>query len=153
MFSDRLWGALVVLAVAAFVALCRGSERLILEANPPVESVPLRADALRGRTVTFSAKTVTASHPDWVEVLTSTGTMRVLGQCSPAARPGDVLSATGTVTGPREIRADRLRVHAGYFWKRPLNYAVSILTLLLFVVWAAPLFRGRLRGVQLRSRH
>jgi len=138
MFSDRFWALKVALAAAAFAGLCRWSDVRLREPSP---------------VVTLSANRVTASDPDWVEVLTSDGPIRVLGQCSPAARPGDILSATGTVIGPRQIQAIRLRVHTGYAWKRPLNYAVSILTLILFVAWAAPLFRGRFHGVPLRSRH
>ena len=152
MFSDRFWWLKAAAAVAAFAALCRWSDVQVRKADPPVEFLPLRSDALLGRAVHLTAKTVLASHPEWVEVLTSAGRIRVLGQSSPAARVGDVLSATGTVAGPREIRAERVRVHGGYGWKRPLNYAVSILTLLLFLLWAAPLFRGRLHAVRLRSR-
>ena len=152
MFSDRFWGIKVALAAAAFAALCQGSDRLLLE-DSHVESRALRSDTLLGRPVHLSAKTVTASDPDGVEVLTSDGPIRVVGQSSPAARPGDVLSATGTVIGPRQVRATRLRVHTGYAWKRPLNYAVSILTLIVFAVWAAPLFRGRFHDLLLRSRH
>lgn len=152
MFSDRLWWLKAAVALAAFAALCRWSEVQVRDFDPPIESLPLRSDALLGRAVHVSAKTVLASHPEWVEVQTSSGPIRVLGQSSPAARVGDVLSATGTVAGPREIRAVRVRVHGGYAWKRPLNYAVSILTLVLFVLWAAPLFRGRLQAVRLRSR-
>ena len=152
MFSDRFWGVKVALAAVAFAALCRWSEDRLQEASP-VESMPLRGDSFLGHVVHLSAKRVTASDPDWVEVQTIDGPIRLVGQSSPAARPGDVLSATGTVLGPREIRAIRLRVHQGYAWKRPLNYAVSILTLILFAVWAAPLFRGRFHDVRLRSRH
>ncbi|HEX7901404.1 MAG TPA: hypothetical protein VF950_26835 [Planctomycetota bacterium] len=151
MFSDRFWGLKAALAAAAFAALCRWSDVQVRQADPPVESVPLRSELLRGRVVHVSAKEVTASHPDWVEVLTAAGTIRLIGQTSPAAKPGDILSAVGTVAGPREIRADRLRLHPGYAWKRPLNYAVSFLALALFVAWAAPLFQ--LRGFVLRSRH
>ena len=153
MFSDRFWWLKAAVAVAAFAALCRGSAVQVAAADPPVEYLPLRSDDLLGRVVHVTAKTVLASDPAWVEVLTSSGRVRVLGQSSPAARVGDVLSAIGTVAGPREIRAERIRVHGGYGWKRPLNYAVSILTLLLFLLWAAPLFRGRFRDLRLRSRH
>ena len=153
MFSDRFWWAKVALAVAAFVALCRWADVQIRQADPHVESLPLRTDALLGRVIHVSAKHVIASSPEWVEVLTAGGPIRVIGQTSPAARPGDVLSATGTAAGPRAVLATRLRVHAGYGWKRTLNYAVSILTLVLFLAWAAPLFRGRFRDLLLRSRH
>jgi hypothetical protein len=153
MFSDRFWWAKVALAAAAFAGLCRWSEIQVLQADPPVESLPLRSDVLLGRVVHVNSKPVLASHPEWVEVLTAAGPIRVLGQSSPAARPGDVLSATGRVAGPREVRADRVRLHPGYDWKRKLNYAVSALTLIVFLVWAAPLFRGRLHDVLFRSRY
>jgi len=150
MLSNRFWGLKVALAAAAFAALCHWSDLRLRSTLPPVESW---SDSHLGRTVHLSAQKVGASDPDWIEVLTSDGPIRILGQSTPAARPGDVLSAVGTVAGPRQVRAVRVRVHTGYAWKRPLNYAVSILTLIVFAVWAAPLFRGRFHDLLLRSRH
>jgi hypothetical protein len=148
-FSDRLRWAKAALAAAAFAGLCHWSERRALELDPPVEAFPLHPERFRGRDVGVSLKTVSASHPDWIEVSTGSGPLRVFGQTSPAARKGDVLSAVGPAVGPREIQARRLRLHEGYRWKRALNYAVSALTLVLFLVWAAP--RRRFDGL-LRSR-
>lgn len=147
-FSDRLRWTQALLAVLAFAALCHWSERRALELDPPVELLPLQPERFAGRDVHLSLKTVSASHPDWIDVSTGSGTLRVLGQTSPAARKGDVLSAAGPATGPREIRARRLRLHEGYGWKRALNYAVSAITLVLFLVWAAPprRFDGLLRS-------
>lgn len=152
-FSDRLRGVKILLAAAAFAGLCWASEVQVRRHDPPVETLPLNAEVLLGREIKVSAKTVSAAHPDWVELRTASGPIRVLGRCSPPARVGDVLSAVGVATGPREIRASRLRVHEGFGWKRPLNYGVSALTLFLFALWAAPFLRGRLRDGLLRSRY
>lgn len=131
MFSDRFRWIKAALALAAFAGLCVHADAEIARLEPPLETV---SDSLRGRTVTGASKRVVASAPDWIEVSTSSGPLRVRGQTSPGARPGDTVTFFGEVVGPREVRPDRLRLNPGHAWKRPLNYVVSILTLL---VWAA----------------
>ncbi len=153
MFSDRLRWLKALLAAAAFVALCRQSKTDADLAEPSVERMPTSFDTLRGRRIVAATRRVAAADPDWIEIHTSVGPIRLLGQSSPAARPGDVVSAVGTIVGPREIRPDRLRLHPGFAWKRPLNYTVSALVLALFLAWAVRRFQLRLPLPLFRSRH
>jgi len=152
MFSERFRGTRAFAALLAFAALGHLARLQVPQADPPIESLPLRFDTLQGRPIAVAAKSVIASGPDWVEVHTASGPIRVLGQSSPAARPGDVLSAVGTAAGPRLVAGERLRTHPGYRWKRPLNYAVSALTLAIFLLWARSFLRGRKLDGLLRSR-
>lgn len=152
MFSDRFRGARAFAALLAFASLCHLARRQVPAADPPLESLPLRFDAIQGRRVCVNAKTVLASGPEWVDVHTSSGPVRVLGQSSPAARKGDVLSAVGTAAGPRLVLGERLRTHPGFVWKRRLNYAVSVLTFGVFLLWARRFLLGRRGDGLLRSR-
>lgn len=135
MFSDRLRWVKGGAALALFAGLCLYADAEIARREPPLETL---SEALRGRTVNGASKQVVAAEPDWLDVATPSGPVRVLGQTSPAARPGDTVTFTGEVVGPREIRPARLRLNAGHAWKRPLNYIVSAATLL---AWAALLLR------------
>jgi hypothetical protein len=153
LFSNRLRVVKVLLAAAAFAALCRQAGVEIGRAHPEIELMPAHFDALRGRTVIAVGRRVSASDAEAIEVATLAGPIRILGQTSPPARPGDVVSATGDVVGPREIRPTRLRLHPGFAWKRALNYAVSALTLAVFVLWALRRFGLRFPADLLRSRH
>ena len=150
MFSARFRGLKALAALLAFAGLAHAARRQVPEVDPPIEALPLRFDRLQGRPIHVAAKTVTASGPDWVEVKTASGPIRVLGQSSPPAKAGDVLSATGRAEGPRLVRGERLRTHPGFAWKRPLNYAVSVLTFGIFLLWAARF--TRLPDHLLRSR-
>ena len=153
MFSDRLRWLKAALAAAAFVALCRQAKIDTDRAEPSLQRMPTSFDTLRGRRIAASTRRVAAADPDWIEIHSEAGPIRILGQTSPAARPGDVVSTVGEIVGPREIRPDRLRLHPGYAWKRPLNYAVSLLVLVAFLAWAIRRFQLRLPLPLFRSRY
>jgi hypothetical protein len=153
LFSDRLRALKAALAAAAFVLLCRYAHQAISRNQADLERVPAYFDALRGREVPIITRQVTAADAGSLEIATGSGPLRVQGQTSPPAAPGDIVSGFGEVVGPRQIRPRLLRLHPGYAWKRALNYAVSTLTLGLFVLWTVRRFGLRFPRSLLRSRH
>ena len=153
LFSDR-WRALkAVLAAAVFIGLCRYTRQEVGRTQIDLERVPAYFDSVRGREVSIVARQVTAADAESVEISTNSGPLRIQGQTSPPAVAGDVVSGFGEIVGPRRIRPRVLRLHPGHAWKRPLNYAVSALTLALFVAWAVRRFQLRVPRALLRSRH
>jgi hypothetical protein len=139
LFSDRAWPLKVLVSLSLFAWCCHASqERLGRELVEP-EEVVLQPERVEGKACHGWARLVLEAEEDAVRIDTSSGPVRVEGV---RAEPGSFVSFSGRAAGPRLIRADRYRVNAGYAWKRPLNYAVSAITVLV-VAWS---LRRRFRG-------
>jgi hypothetical protein len=149
MFSDRGWIFKVAGALLAFAALCHHSLRSLPELLVDDELIATKPHLVRGRQTHLWAKTVTAADPEGVTLAGKLGPIRVQGV---QAAPGDVVTVVGLIEGPRLVRALRFQQNEGYRWKRPLNYAISLLTLAVVLVAAARRFRLRLRDGLLEAR-
>ena len=66
--------------------------------------------------------------------------------------PGEFVSVVGRIAGNRRIEAVSVQVNEGWAWKRPLNYVVSVATVLVFLWLVRKRFRMRLSEGLFRSR-
>jgi hypothetical protein len=139
MFSDRLWILKAAAALGLLSAVFTIGHLKLEEQYPPIERVALFSGHLRGRVLHRSSDRVLDSDPQGFRVDTRVGPMRFLTSTPPA--PGEFVSMNVRVIGPRTLEVIDLTPLPGYSWKRPLNYGVSILTLLVYL-W---LVRGRFR--------
>jgi hypothetical protein len=144
MFSDRFWLLKAAAALGIFAALCTRSRTEFSRKAAELDQAAMPPDRVRGMPVYFWARKVLSLQPDGFEVQSRVGPCRVLAT-PPFPAPGEHVSAAGTIVGYRLIRADRVQVNEGYRWKRPLNYAVSVATVLVFLGLIRKRFRGRLR--------
>ena len=128
MFSDRLWLLKAAAAVGLLSLVCTVSHQDITLRQPPVERVALSWEALRDRTFHNIAERVLAADDRSFQFKTQVGPMRILTDSPPPV--GSYVSFNARPVGPRTLQALALDVHSGYTWKRPLNYVISILTLL-----------------------
>jgi hypothetical protein len=149
MFSDRGWACKVAGALLAFASLCHHSARSLSDLLVDDEFVATKPHLVRGKLTHLWAKTVTAADPGGVTLACALGPVRVEGV---RAATGDVVTVVGVVEGPRLVRALRFQQNEGYRWKRPLNYAISLLTLGVVLAAAARRLRLRLRDGLLEAR-
>jgi hypothetical protein len=150
LFSDRLWGLKLALAVAAFAVLGHHARGRMRERYPHIAGVSVYGDSLRGKTVSVQALTVVGHAPDGFDLDTSVGPMRIVSDGRPPV--GEAVSVVGRVLGNRRIEAVRIQANEGWAWKRPLNYSVSVATLLVFLWLVRDRFRLRLADGLFRSR-
>jgi hypothetical protein len=128
MFSDRLWLLKAAAAVGLLSLVCTLSHQDITSRQPPMERVALSWEALRDRTFHQTAQRVLAADDRSFQLNTLVGPMRLLTDSPPPA--GSYVTFKARPVGPRTLQVLALDVHSGYEWKRPLNYIVSILTVL-----------------------
>ena len=150
MFSDRLWILKLLLAAGLFAVLGHRARREFAEVDPQPELAPVYFGKMRGKTVSLWARPVLASAPDGFDVQTRIGRFRVLSPERPPA--GECVSVRARVAGPRTLEAIAVQRNEGVRWKRPVNYVVSVLTLLGFLFWAGRRFRWPIREGLFRSR-
>lgn len=150
LFSDRLWLVKLALAAGLFAWMCHFAQAEIREIHPNVSRVAMFGDALRNKQVSVSAREVVGHAPDGFDVDTDVGPMRILT----AERPpqGTIVTVRGRVAGNRRIEATRVQINEGWEWKRPLNYGVSVATVLVFLWLIRGRFRLRLSEGLFRSR-
>lgn len=148
--SDRFWLAKLALAAALFALLCHDARARIGPLQPSYARVSVYGEKLRGQTVSAQAYEVLGHAPDGFDLDSGAGPMRIVT----AERPpvGETVSIVGRIAGNRRIEATRVQVNEGWRWKRPLNYAVSIATVLVFLWLARGRFRMRLAEGLFRSR-
>ena len=115
-----------------------------------LNSPPPRETWFWGMTCNLWAKRVLSSDATGFEVPTQAGPLRVEGFQAP---PGSLVSVIGTVAGPRLIRAEKIRINEGYAWKRPLNYGISVLTVLAVLLSLRNRFRWRARDGVVQGRY
>jgi hypothetical protein len=66
---------------------------------------------------------------------------------------GEVISAVVRPVGPRQLEAVRLEVNEGFRWKRPLNYCISVLTVIVYFLLIRHRFRWNPEVGLFRSRY
>ena len=150
LFSDRLWIAKLALAACLFVWMCHFAQARISDLHPKVSRVAVFGDSMRGRRVSVSAREVLGHAPDGFDIETDVGPMRILTPERPAQ--GTLVTVVGLVAGKGRIEATRVQVNEGWEWKRPLNYGVSVATVLVFLWLVRRRFRWRLSEGLFRSR-
>lgn len=151
MFSDRWWIAKAAAALLLLAGLCRRADRGLEELHPDVERVALFTDDLRNKTVILWGRKVLSRDATGFEIDTRVGPVRILTTEAPAA--GQYISAVARPVAARTLQATTLQINAGWNWKRPLNYAISVLTLLAYLWIIRGRFRGRIEEGVLRSRY
>jgi len=151
MFSDRWWIAKAAAALLLLAGLCRLADRRLREIHPDVERVALFTEDLRGKTVILWGRKILSRDDSGFEVDTKVGPVRVLAADPPPA--GEVISAVARPTGIRTLAATSLQINAGWSWKRPLNYLISIVTVLAYLWIVRGRFRWRIEEGVIRSRY
>lgn len=139
MLSDRFWFLKLALAAGLFAFLCRWAQSDISSVEPDVETALYDFEHVRGKPVYMWAKQVLTKQEGRFTVGTRVGPFEVLSPLQPQV--GDHVIVVGRITGPRTVTAHGARVMDGYLWKRPLNYGLSAVTLVVYL-W---LIRRRFR--------
>ena len=150
LFSDRFRGLKLGAAAALFVGLCYWAHVRIGPEYPPLGVVALYGDRWRDKVVGAQGHSVLAHAPDGFDMESRDGPLRIVTPLRPAV--GTHVSVVGRVEGNRRIEAMNVKVDEGWAWKRPLNYGVSIATVLMFLWLIRGRFRIRLAEGLFRSR-
>jgi hypothetical protein len=143
MFSDRWWIFKVACALFFLAAVCRAGQNLLNDRHPPVERVAVFTDDLRNKTIALMGKKVLRSDAEGFEIASRVAPVRVLTSQPPPV--GVYVSLVGRPTGPGTLTASAVQINAGWAWKRPLNYIVSILVVLAYGWAVRDRFRWRIR--------
>lgn len=151
MFSDRLWILKAAAALGLLSLLCTVSHRKLSARFPQVERVALDPDALRGRVFHLQGQQVRSADAQGFEVGTSVGPLRLLTPTPPPA--GSFVTVNARAVGLRTLEVVEMNVHSGYRWKRPLNYAISILTVIGYLWLVRRRFRWQPEDGVIRSRY
>lgn len=151
MFTDRWWIAKVAAALLLFSGLCRWSGELLEELHPEPERSALYTDDIKDKTVLILGKKVESSDTEGFVYQTHVGPLRVLTPTPPPV--GEYVSAIARPVATRTLRASVVQVNAGWKWKRPLNYAISIGVLLAYLFHHRRLFRWPAAGGLFRGRY
>jgi hypothetical protein len=128
MFSDRLWLLKAAAAVGLLSLVCTLSHQDITVRFPPVERVALSWEALRDHTFHLTGQRVFAADAQGFQIGTQVGPLRLLTDTPPPV--GSYVTFNARPVAPRTLQILAMDVHSGYTWKRPLNYIISILTVL-----------------------
>jgi hypothetical protein len=151
MFSDRLWLLKAAAALGLFSLLCTVAHRDLERRSPSSDRIPLKYREWHGRVFHLTAKDVVAADAESFQIATRVGPLRIL---TPTPPPVDsVVTFHARVLGPRTLEVIDLVVHRGYGWKRPLNYVVSILTVIGFLWLVRRRFTWRPEQGFFRSRY
>jgi len=151
MFSDRLWILKVALALGALGFLGTQARKALEETQPDIERVAVFSEQLKDHTLYVSNKTVVGTDSTGLRIQTDVGPMHL--QTPQRAAVGDIVSALARPIGPRRMEVIRLQVNEGFRWKRGLNYAVSVLTVLAYLWLIRHRFRWNPSAGFLRSRY
>ena len=151
MFSDRLWILKAAAALGLFGWLCTDARRTLSELQPDLERVALYTNDLNAHVIHAAGKQVRSSDAAGFEVSTRVGPMRVLSALHPPV--GATVSMNVRPVGPRTVQALSVQVHEGYAWKRPLNYGISILTVIAYLWIIRKRFRWRIEEGVIRSKY
>jgi hypothetical protein len=151
MFSDRLWIVKLVAVLGLLSWLGHDARRAFLELSPDVERVALNPEGHQEQMIHLWAQRVKQVSPSGFEISTKVGPMWIL---TPAPPPvGEHVSILAHPVLPRTLQAVALQVNHGYGWKRPLNYALSVLTVLVYLWLVRRRFHWRIEQGLFRSRY
>jgi hypothetical protein len=151
MFSDRLWILKAAAALGLLSLLCNVVHRDLAARFPQVEKVALHPESLRGHVFHLSGQRVQIADGQGFQIATQVGPIRLLTPTPPPA--GAYVTVNARAVGVRTLEVVDMSVHSGYGWKRPLNYAVSILTVIGYLWLIRRRFRWRPEDGVIRSRY
>lgn len=151
MFSDRWWIAKAAAALGLFAVVSFFSAETIEELHPEIEQVAVFTEDLRTKTLYLWGRKVLTADAAGFEIGSKVGPIRVLSANPPPV--GAIISAVVRPTGTRTLTASSVYVNAGWEWKRPLNYAGSILVVLVWLWSVRRTFRWRIEDGVFRSRY
>jgi hypothetical protein len=150
MFSDRLWILKAATALGLLALLCTYSHRKLSDRFPQVELLAL-SDSLRGHVFHLAGHRVLAADARSFQIATSVGPMRLLTPTPPPVE--SYVTCNARAVGIRTLEVVDLFVHSGYGWKRPLNYGISVLTVIGYLWLVRRRFRWQPEEGVLRSRY
>jgi hypothetical protein len=151
MFSDRLWIVKAGVALGLLAWLCQDTRRTFSVLHPEVEVAALDSVSLRTRRIHIWAKQVQTVDATGFQISTGVGPVRIVTPAQPPV--GEYVSIIARPTGPRTLEALALQVNHGYAWKRPLNYGISILTVLGYLWIVRRRFRWRIADGVFRGKY
>ncbi len=149
-FSDRFRLLKMGSGAFVFVLLCQHARSQFGALHPDLSRVTVFGESLKGMTIHAQARLVVGHAPDGFDLETRAGPVRILSPERP--RVGEFVSFTGRVAGERRIEAAGVQVNEGWAWKRAVNYAVSVATVLVFLWLIRGQFRTSLSEGLFRSR-
>jgi len=151
MFSDRLWILKAATALGLLALLCGQSHLQLAERSPQVELVALSPDSFRGHVFHLAGQRVVAADARSFQIGTSVGPLRLLTPTPPPVESYVTINARAV--GIRTLEVVDLFVHSGYAWKRPLNYGISILTVIGYLWLVRRRFRWQPQNGVIRGRY
>jgi hypothetical protein len=151
MFSDRLWILKAAATLGLLALLFTYSHRKLADRFPPVELVALSPDSFRGHVFHLAGHRVVAADARSFQIGTSVGPFRLLTPTPPPVESYVTLNARPV--GVRTLEVVDLIVHSGYGWKRPLNYGISILTVIGYLWLVRRRFRWQPQNGLIRGRY
>ena len=151
MFSDRLWILKLAAAVGLLAWLSHDARRALQEYHPDLERVVLHSGQLRDRLISVANRQVVSVDSTGGQILTEVGPMHL--RTAEKLVVGQTVTAIVRPVGPRRLEAIRLEVNEGFRWKRALNYAVSALTVVVYLWLVRRRFRWAPEAGVFRSRY
>jgi hypothetical protein len=151
MFSDRGWLLKTAAALGLMALLLADSRRRLAVEHPPIEQLAFFTEALRDRTVYLWGYQVRAVEESGFQINSFVGPMHVRSR-EPVA-VGDYVTVVARPAGPRTVEALRLQVNQGFAWKRPLNYAISVVVLVGYLWFVRRRFRWRIQDGVFRGKY
>ena len=151
MFSDRLWIVKAAAALGLLSLLCTVSHRLVTARYPQVEKVALNPDPFRDHVFHLSGQRVQAADAGRFQLGSEVGPLWFLTPTPPPV--GAFVTLNARPVGVRTLQVVAMSVHTGYGWKRPLNYGISILTVIGYLWLVRGRFRWRPQDGVFRSRY
>ncbi len=151
MFSNRLWIVKLALALGLFLLVCRLCAQELSAIHPDSDWVALPPPDAVGKTVFLFARRVRAHTPDGFIVDHSMGPYRIVSATRPES--GERVSVRARILGPRLLQAEAWQSNEGHALKRPLNYVLSVLVVIVVLWMFRGLFRVPIREGLFRSRY
>jgi hypothetical protein len=151
MFSDRGWLIKVAATLGLLALVLNVSRRRINIEYPHIERMAFFDESMRDRRVFLWGYKVRALDATGFQINTWVGPMHVLSAHPVAV--GDYVTVIARPAGHRSVEALRLQVNEGFGWKRPLNYAVSVLVLIGYLWLVRRRFRWRIQDGVLRGKY
>jgi hypothetical protein len=151
MFSDRGWLLKAAAALGLLALVLTQSRRLIAKAYPRIEQMAFFTESDRDRKVFLWGYKVRAVEAAGFQIDSAVGPMHVLS--TQAVAVGDYVTIVARPAGYRTVEALRLQVNVGFAWKRPLNYAISVLVLIGYLWLVRRRFRWRIQDGVLRGKY
>jgi len=151
MFSDRGWLLKAAAALGLLALVLAHSRRRISIEFPRIEQMAFFNESLRDHSVYLWGYQVRAVEATGFQINTGVGPMHVLS--THPVSVGEYVTVIARPVGHRTVEARRLQVNEGFVWKRPLNYAVSVVVLIGYLWLVRRRFRWRIQDGVLRGKY